>query len=101
MNTNGTKYGIRKDANIGELVNSILRKINSGVSGSGRNTSDKGQQKGAGGEAKTLPGRSRERRTLDVRCTYRTYAVKKDAAERVRSCIFAGEKSLQKTDYRE
>lgn len=92
-----TKYGIRKDANIGELVNSILRKINSEGSGSGRNTSDKGQQEGTGGEAKTLPGGGGERRALDVLNDYKALSIRKAAAERAKAYILARSKSLQET----
>ena len=97
INEYETKYGIRKDANIGELVNSILRKINSGGSGSGRNTSDKGQQEGTGGEAKTLPGGGGERRALDVLNDYKELSIRKAAAERAKAYILARSKSLQET----
>ena len=92
-----TKYGIRKDANIGELVNSILRKINSGGSDSGHNTSDKGQQEGTEGEAKTLPGGGGERRALDVLNDYKALSIRKAAAERAKAYILARSKSLQET----
>lgn len=97
INEYETKYGIRKDANIGELVNSILRKINSEGSGSGRNTSDKGQQEGTGGEAKTLPGGGGERRALDVLNDYKALSIRKAAAERAKAYILARSKSLQET----
>ena len=97
INEYETKYGIRKDANIGELVNSILRKINSEGSGSGRNTSDKGQQEGTGGEAKTLPGGGGERRALDVLNEYKALSIRKAAAERAKAYILARSKSLQET----
>ena len=97
INEYETKYGIRKDANIGELVNSILRKINSEGSGSGRNTSDKGQQEGTGGEAKTLPGGGGERRALDVLNDYKELSIRKAAAERAKAYIIARSKSLQET----
>ena len=97
INEYETKYGIRKDANIGELVNSILRKINSEGSGSGRNTSDKGQQEGNGGEAKTLPGGGGERRALDVLNDYKELSIRKAAAERAKAYILARSKSLQET----
>ena len=97
INEYETKYGIRKDANIGELVNSILRKINSEGSGSGRNTSDKGQQEGTGGEAKTLPGGGEERRALDVLNEYKALSIRKAAAERAKAYILARSKSLQET----
>ena len=97
INEYETKYGIRKDANIGELVNSILRKINSEGSGSGRNTSDKGQQEGTGGEAKTLPGGGGERRALDVLNDYKELSIRKAAAERAKAYILARSKSLQET----
>ena len=97
INEYETKYGIRKDANIGELVNSILRKINSEGSGSGRNTSDKGQQEGTGGEAKTLPGGGGERRALDVLNDYKALSIRKAAAERAKAYILARSKSLQGT----
>lgn len=97
INEYETKYGIRKDANIGELINSVLRKINSEESGSGRNTSDKGQQEGTGGEDKTLPGGSGERRALDVLNDYKALSVRKAAAERARAYILARSKSLQET----
>lgn len=97
INEYETKYGIRKDANIGELINSVLRKINSGESDSGRNTSDKGQQEGTGGEDKTLPGGSGERRALDVLNDYKALSVRKAAAERARAYILARSKSLQET----
>ena len=97
INEYETKYGIRKDANIGELVNSILRKINSEGSGSGRNTSDKGQQEGTGGEAKTLPGGVGERRALDVLNDYKELSIRKAAAERAKAYILARAKSLQET----
>ena len=97
INEYETKYGIRKDANIGELVNSILRKINSEGSGSGRNSSDKGQQEGTGGEDKTLPGGSGERRALDVLNDYKALSIRKAAAERAKAYILARSKSLQKT----
>lgn len=97
INEYETKYGIRKDANIGELVNSILRKINAEGSGSGRNTSDKGQQEGAGGEAKTLPGGGGERRVLDVLNDYKAISIRKAAAERAKAYILARSKSLQET----
>ncbi len=97
INEYETKYGIRKDANIGELVNSILRKINSEGSGSGRNTSDKGQQEGTGGEDKTLPGGSGERRALDVLNDYKALSIRKAAAERAKAYILARSKSLQET----
>lgn len=97
INEYETKYGIRKDANIGELVNSILRKINSGGSDSGRNSSDKGQQEGTGGEAKTLPGGGGERRALDVLNDYKALSIRKAAAERAKAYILARSKSLQET----
>ena len=97
INEYETKYGIRKDANIGELVNSILRKINSGGSDSGHNTSDKGQQEGTGGEAKTLPGGGGERRALDVLNDYKAHSIRKAAAERAKAYILARSKSLQET----
>lgn len=97
INEYETKYGIRKDANIGELINSVLRKINSEGSGSGRNTSDKGQQEGTGGEAKTLPGGSGERRALDVLNDYKALSIRKAAAERAKAYILARSKSLQET----
>lgn len=97
INEYETKYGIRKDANIGELVNSILRKINSEGSGSGRNTSDKGQQEGTGGEAKTMPGGGGERRALDVLNDYKALSIRKAAAERAKAYILARSKSLQET----
>lgn len=97
INEYETKYGIRKDANIGELINSILRKINSEGSGSGRNTSDKGQQEGTGGEAKTLPGGGGERRALDVLNDYKALSIRKAAAERAKAYILARSKSLQGT----
>lgn len=97
INEYETKYGIRKDANIGELVNSILRKINSEGSGSGRNTSNKGQQEGTGGEAKTLPGGGGERRALDVLNDYKALSIRKAAAERAKAYILARSKSLQET----
>lgn len=97
INEYETKYGIRKDANIGELVNSILRKINSEGNGSGRNTSDKGQQEGTGGEAKTLPGGGGERRALDVLNDYKALSIRKAAAERAKAYILARSKSLQET----
>lgn len=97
INEYETKYGIRKDANIGELVNSILRKINSEGSGSGRNSSDKGQQEGTGGEDKTLPGGSGERRALDVLNDYKALSIRKAAAERAKAYILARSKSLQET----
>lgn len=97
INEYETKYGIRKDANIGELVNSILRKINSGGSDSGHNTSDKGQQEGTGGEAKTLPGGGGERRALDVLNDYKALSIRKAAAERAKAYILARSKSLQET----
>lgn len=97
INEYETKYGIRKDANIGELINSVLRKINSEESGSGRNTSDKGQQEGTGGESKILPGGSGERRALDVLNDYKALSVRKAAAERARAYILARSKSLQET----
>lgn len=97
INEYETKYGIRKDANIGELVNSILRKINSEGSGSGRNSSDKGQQEGTGGEAKTLPGGGGERRALDVLNDYKALSIRKAAAERAKAYILAMSKSLQET----
>lgn len=97
INEYETKYGIRKDANIGELVNSILRKINSEGSGSGRNSSDKGQQEGTGGEAKTLPGGGGERRALDVLNDYKALSIRKAAAERAKAYILARSKSLQET----
>ena len=97
INEYETKYGIRKDANIGEIVNSILRKINSEGSGSGRNTSDKGQQEGTGGEAKTLPGGGGERRALDVLNDYKELSIRKAAAERAKAYILARSKSLQET----
>lgn len=97
INEYETKYGIRKDANIGELINSVLRKINSEGSGSGRNTSDKGQQEGTGGEDETLPGGSGERRALDVLNDYKALSVRKAAAERARAYILARSKSLQET----
>lgn len=97
INEYETKYGIRKDANIGELVNSILRKINAEGSGSGRNTSDKGQQEGTGGEAKTLPGGGGERRALDVLNDYKALSIRKAAAERAKAYILARSKSLQET----
>ena len=97
INEYETKYRIRKDANIGELVNSILRKINSEGSGSGRNTSDKGQQEGTGGEAKTLPGGGGERRALDVLNDYKALSIRKAAAERAKAYILARSKSLQET----
>lgn len=97
INEYETKYGIRKDANIGELVNSILRKINSEGSGSGRNTSDKGQQEGTGGETNTLPGGGGERRALDVLNDYKELSIRKAAAERAKAYILARAKSLQET----
>ena len=97
INEYETKYGIRKDANIGELVNSILRKINAEGSGSGRNTSDKGQQEGTGGEAKTLPGGGGERRALDVLNDYKALSIRKAAAERAKAYILARSKALQET----
>lgn len=97
INEYETKYGIRKDANIGELVNSILRKINSGGSGSGRNSSDKGQQEGTGGGSKTLPGGSGERRALDVLNDYKVLSIRRAAAERAKAYILARSKSLQET----
>lgn len=97
INEYETKYGIRKDANIGELVNSILRKINSEGSGSGRNTSYKGQQEGTGGEAKTLPGGGGERRALDILNDYKALSIRKAAAERAKAYILARSKSLQET----
>lgn len=97
INEYETKYGIRKDANIGELVNSILRKINSEGSGSGRNTSDKGQQEGTGGEAKTLPGGGGERRALDILNDYKALSIRKAAAERAKAYILARSKYLQET----
>jgi hypothetical protein len=97
INEYETKYGIRKDANIGELVNSILRKINSGGSGSGRNSSDKGQQEGTGGGSKTLPGGSGERRALDVLNDYKALSIRRAAAERAKAYILARSKSLQET----
>lgn len=97
INEYETKYGIRKDANIGELVNSILRKINSEGSGSGRNTSDKGQQEGTGGETNTLPGGGGERRALDVLNDYKALSIRKAAAERAKAYILARSKSLQET----
>ena len=97
INEYETKYGIRKDANIGELINSVLRKINSEGSGSGRNSSDKGQQEGTGGEAKTLPGGGGERRALDVLNDYKALSIRKAAAERAKSYILARSKSLQET----
>ena len=97
INEYETKYGIRKDANIGELVNSVLRKINSEGSGSGRNSSDKGQQEGTGGEDKTLPGGSGERRALDVLNDYKALSIRKAAAERAKAYILARSKSLQET----
>ena len=97
INEYETKYGIRKDANIGELVNSILRKINSGGSDSGRNASDKGQQEGTGGETKTLPGGGGERRALDVLSEYKGLVIRRAAAERARAYILARSKSLQET----
>ena len=97
INEYETKYGIRKDANIGELINSVLREINSEESGSGRNTSDKGQQEGTGGESKILPGGSGERRALDVLNDYKALSVRKAAAERARAYILARSKSLQET----
>ncbi|MQN14415.1 hypothetical protein F7D95_16815, partial [Prevotella copri] len=97
INEYETKYGIRKDANIGELVNSILRKINSEGSGSGRNTSNKGQQEGTGGEAKTLPGGGGERRALDVLNDYKALSIRKAAAERAKAYILARSKALQET----
>ena len=97
INEYETKYGIRKDANIGELINSVLRKINSEGSGSGRNTSDKGQHEGTGGEDETLPGGSGERRALDVLNDYKALSVRKAAAERARAYILARSKSLQET----
>ena len=97
INEYETKYGIRKDANIGELVNSILRKINSDGSGSGRNTSDKVQQEGTGGEAKNLPGGGGERRALDVLNDYKALSIRKAAAERAKAYIIARSKSLQET----
>lgn len=97
INEYETKYGIRKDANIGELVNSILRKINSEGSGSGRNTSDKGQQEGTGGEAKTLPGGGGERRALDILNDYKALSIRKAAAERTKAYILARSKYLQET----
>ena len=97
INEYETKYGIRKDANIGELVNSILKKINSGGSDSGHNTSDKGQQEGTGGEGKTLPGGSGERRALDVLNDYKALSIRKAAAERAKAYILARSKSLQET----
>ena len=97
INEYETKYGIRKDANIGELVNSILRKINSEGSGSGRNSSDKGQQEGTGGEDKTLPGGGGERRALDVLNDYKALSIRRAAAERTKAYILARSKSLQET----
>ena len=97
INEYETKYGIRKDANIGELINSVLRKINSEGSGSGLNSSDKGQQEGTGGEAKTLPGGGGERRALDVLNDYKALSIRKAAAERAKAYILARSKSLQET----
>lgn len=98
INEYETKYGIKKDSNIGDLVNSILRKINSEGSGSGRNTSDKGQQEGTGGEAKTLPGGGGgERRALDILNDYKALSIRKAAAERAKAYILARSKSLQET----
>lgn len=97
INEYETKYGIRKDANIGELVNSILRKINSDGSGSGRNTSDKGQQEGTGGETNTLQGGGGERRALDILNDYKALSIRKAAAERAKAYILARSKSLQET----